>query len=902
MQAIVKTWKNRLPVISDDLSHWSDVFTWRQHHYQFIIKHVDAKHEQGTSTSVFGVHASAQAIIHFGKIARKHNLTGVCLDALARIYTIPSVPVDDCFYNIRQRVKCHLQMAQVTGAKDLQEGFEVMETSDIGYFSKELTAEFLALKGMLLAQLGHISEAGNTFAVAVEKHDTLVKGWALWGDFLESQFIKSPNPDIGLGVSTITCFLYACKHQNESKSRKYLAKVLWLLTYDDHKFSLTEAVDKYVVGVPPIQWLPWIPQLLTCLVWNEGKFMLNILTQLGRTYLQAVYLPIRTLFLTLKIEQQLLERYKSADRQFNPGSRSELQKIRSGVTDAESIKASESMVSCTKIMHILRDTHPTVVLALEGFADQFVWLREIWYEEVLRQLRQGLAKCYVTAFENRGAVSEATITPHTQNFVCKVVSTFGIGVENVKSSSNSSVISSGSESLAKRAEVTNQDPDFIKMKKQFSSDFDFSVPGAMKLQNFIYKLKKWIRMLEAKTKLAPKSFLIEEKCRFISSFSLQTAEIELPGEFLLPKPSPYHVKISRFMPRVEFVQKHNTAARRLFIRGHNGKIYPYLVVNDSGLSDARREERVLQLLRMLNHYLGKQKETSRRFLHMTVPRVVAWSTQMRLIEDNPASVSLLDVYKGACATLDVEYDSPVSKYYERLAGVQARGLQASHQILKDILKDVQTSMIPKTLLKDWALKTYPSPTDYWTFRKMFTLQLSLTCFCEYVLHLTRLNPDMLYIHQDSGLLNVSYFKFDVEDPKGELNANRPVPFRLTPNIQELLTETGISGPLTASMIASAKCFVYPNFEVPSILRAILRDEMIFILKKRQEEKQRTVPTGEVKGEQIIKAVTRAVDSINARLNSLSHFDGTESKVSKLVVAAKSPDNLCRMDPAWHPWL
>lgn len=71
--------------------------------------------------------------------------------------------------------------------------------------------------------------------------------------------------------------------------------------------------------------------------------------------------------------------------------------------------------------------------------------------------------------------------------------------------------------------------------------------------------------------------------------------------------SHYYVKISRFMPRVELVQKHNTAARRLFIRGHNGKIYPYLVVNDSGLSVARREERVLQLLRMLNHYLGKQK-------------------------------------------------------------------------------------------------------------------------------------------------------------------------------------------------------------------------------------------------------------------------------------------------------
>ena len=60
-----------------------------------------------------------------------------------------------------------------------------------------------------------------------------------------------------LGVYAITCYLHACRHQNESKSRKYLAKVLWLLTYDDDKSTLADAVDKHSFGVPPIQWLPW---------------------------------------------------------------------------------------------------------------------------------------------------------------------------------------------------------------------------------------------------------------------------------------------------------------------------------------------------------------------------------------------------------------------------------------------------------------------------------------------------------------------------------------------------------------------------------------------------------------------------------------------------------------------
>ncbi|XP_034936834.1 transformation/transcription domain-associated protein [Chelonus insularis] len=926
MKAIVKTWRNRLPVIADDLSHWSDIFTWRQHHYTFISSHYDSQQDQSTNHSMLGVHASAQAIIHFGKIARKHNLTGVCLDSLSRIYTIPSVPIVDCFQKIRQQVKCYLQMASVTGNNELQEGLEVIESTNLKYFTKEMTAEFYALKGMLLSQIGRSDDANKAFSAAVQLHDTLVKAWALWGDYLEQIFTRDSR-QISIGVSAITCFLHACRHQNESKSRKYLAKVLWLLTYDDEKSSLMEAVDKYAVGVPPIQWLPWIPQLLMCLVRHEGNVILNLLSQVGRMFPQAVYFSIRTLYLTLKIEQR--ERYKSAEiaagKNVSDDSESKSgnaasgvqQQMASNITNTSSsstaaaapetgpIRATPPMWRCSKIMHMQRDIHPTILSSLEGIVDQMVWFRETWYEEVLRQLRQGLAKCYAIAFENRGAVSEATITPHTLNFVKKLVSTFGIGIENISSSQNvnNTFGSAASESLARRAQATVQDPVFQKMKGQFTSDFDFTVPGAKLLHNLISKLKKWIKILEGKTKQLPKSFLIEEKCRFLSNFSLKTAEVELPGEFLLPKHSHYYVRIARFMPRVEVVQRHNTAARRLRIRGHNGRLYPYLVVNDAGLGDARREERVLQLLRMLNYYLAKQKETSRRFLHFTVPRVVAVSPQMRLVEDNPASISLLDIYKLGCAKLGMEHDAPIARYYEKLAAMQARGGQPSHQCLRDILKEVQTTMVPKTLLKDWAVKTFPVATDYWTFRKMFTLQLSLACFCEYVLHLTRLNPDMMYIHQDSGLVNIAYFKFDVDDTSGELDANRPVPFRLTPNIIEFITSTGVSGPLTASAIATARCLVHPSFKVHTILRAILGDEVIADHNRKQEDSENASQSpSDMKGELLITMVTRAVTAIMNRLNSLANFEGTDSKMSTLVAAANSHDNLCRMDPSWHPWL
>ncbi|XP_033975211.1 transformation/transcription domain-associated protein isoform X2 [Trematomus bernacchii] len=901
MKTVVKTWRNRLPIVSDDLSHWSSIFMWRQHHYQAIVTayETNTQHDPNNNNAMLGVHASASAIIQYGKIGRKQGLVNVALDILSRIHTIPTVPIVDCFQKIRQQVKCYLQLAGVMGKNECMQGLEVIESTNLKYFTKEMTAEFYALKGMFLAQINKSEEANKAFSAAVQMHDVLVKAWAMWGDYLENIFVK--DRQLHLGVSAITCYLHACRHQNESKSRKYLAKVLWLLSFDD-KNTLADAVDKYCIGVPPIQWLAWIPQLLTCLVGSEGKPLLNLISQVGRVYPQAVYFPIRTLYLTLKIEQR--ERYKSdSSGQQQPSSVGA--QPHSGASDPGPIRATAPMWRCSRIMHMQRELHPTLLSSLEGIVDQMVWFRENWHEEVLRQLQQGLAKCYSVAFEKSGAVSDAKITPHTLNFVKKLVSTFGVGLENVPNVSTM-FSSAASESLARRAKATAQDPVFQKMKGQFTTDFDFSVPGSMKLHNLISKLKKWIKILEAKTKQLPKFFLIEEKCRFLSNFSAQTAEVEIPGEFLMPKPTHYYIKIARFMPRVEIVQKHNTAARRLYIRGHNGKIYPYLVMNDACLTESRREERVLQLLRLLNPCLEKRKETTKRHLFFTVPRVVAVSPQMRLVEDNPSSLSLVEIYKQRCAKKGIEHDNPISRYYDRLATVQARGTQASHQVLRDILKEVQGNMVPRSMLKEWALHTFPNATDYWTFRKMFTIQLALIGLAEFMLHLNRLNPEMLQIAQDTGKLNVSYFRFDINDATGDLDANRPVPFRLTPNISEFLTTIGVSGPLTASMIAVARCFSQPNFKVDGILKAVLRDEIIAWHKKTQEDTSMPLsPAGQpenMDSQQLVSLVQKAVTAIMTRLHNLAQFEGGESKVNTLVAAANSLDNLCRMDPAWHPWL
>ena len=70
------------------------------------------------------------------------------------------------------------------------QGLEVIESTNLKYFTKEMTAEFYALKGMFLAQIGRSDDANKAFSAAVQMHDTLVKAWALWGDYLEQVFTR----------------------------------------------------------------------------------------------------------------------------------------------------------------------------------------------------------------------------------------------------------------------------------------------------------------------------------------------------------------------------------------------------------------------------------------------------------------------------------------------------------------------------------------------------------------------------------------------------------------------------------------------------------------------------------------------------------------------------------------
>ncbi len=51
-------------------------------------------------------------------------------------------------------------------------------------------------------------------------------------------------------------------------------------------------------------------------------------------------------------------------------------------SDPGPIRATTPMWRCSRIMHMQRELHPTLLSSLEGIVDQMVWFRENWHEEV----------------------------------------------------------------------------------------------------------------------------------------------------------------------------------------------------------------------------------------------------------------------------------------------------------------------------------------------------------------------------------------------------------------------------------------------------------------------------------------------------------------------------------------
>jgi transformation/transcription domain-associated protein len=292
LKMVLQAWRERLPNLHDDISIWSDLVAWRQNVFHSInnayIPLIGGP-TQGSGTAsnnantygYRGYHETAWIINRFAHVARKHDLLDVCFTSLTKIYTLPNIEISEAFLKLREQARCHYQKPN-----DLQAGLEVINNTNLMFFSISQKAEFYTLKGMFHARFGRNEEANLAFGQAVQLDMTQAKAWAEWGRFNDRMFKEIPN-DLSYAANAVSCYLQAAGQYKCGKSRPLLTRILWLLSLDDNALTISRAFDTYKGDAAFWFWINLIPQLCLSFSHREVKQARYVLLNLARLFPQV---------------------------------------------------------------------------------------------------------------------------------------------------------------------------------------------------------------------------------------------------------------------------------------------------------------------------------------------------------------------------------------------------------------------------------------------------------------------------------------------------------------------------------------------------------------------------------------------------------------------------------------
>ncbi|KAE8346166.1 hypothetical protein BDV24DRAFT_124376 [Aspergillus arachidicola] len=295
LKLLLGTWRDRLPNLWDDINAWQDLVTWRQHIFQLInatylsLLPPQTNNVASNSYAYRGYHETAWIINRFAHVARKHQMPEVCINQLSRIYTLPNIEIQEAFLKLREQAKCHYQ-----NPKELNSGLDVINNTNLNYFGAQQKAEFYTLKGMFLAKLSHVSEANDAFGVALYYDLRLAKAWSEWGQYSDQRFKKSDPSDYELASNAVSCYLEAAGLYKNSKARKLLSRILWLLSLDNEEGRVAAAFENFKGDTPVWYWITFIPQLLTSLSHREARLCKALLVKIAKLYPQALFFLLRT--------------------------------------------------------------------------------------------------------------------------------------------------------------------------------------------------------------------------------------------------------------------------------------------------------------------------------------------------------------------------------------------------------------------------------------------------------------------------------------------------------------------------------------------------------------------------------------------------------------------------------
>ena len=896
LKTLMQTWRERLPNMWDDINAWSDLVAWRQHVFSAVNKSylplvplIQRTEGPGSSTNSYayrGYHETAWIINRFAHVARKHGLDDVCISSLTKIYTLPNIEIQEAFLKLREQARCHYHRPA-----ELSQGLDVINNTNLMFFAAAQKAEFFSLKGMFLSKLGQGEEANRAFATAIQMDLNLPKSWKEWGRYSDRLFRDKPTA-MHLAANAISCYLQAAGLYMNAKSRKILVRILWLLNCDDAQGTLWQACDNFKGETPIWYWIAFIPQLLQLLSHKDAKFARKLLMQIAKTFPQSLYYYLRTTredYMLIKrsavaASQRASSRQSENDNKGFSEPQQATQTASQSNDPANQTQFNEQPTEqpvqrqpweyIDEIMNILKTAFPLLALTMENMADQLQQRFKPSNDEDIYRLTNALLNDALQQYIHRAPLA----------------------------TDNSQLPQSSQINVARFAE--NLPPGAL--KTTFENDFVRSKPT---LREYVARLQRWRDRYEESLDMRPRRQHLEHCSHYLVEFRHQRFdEVEVPGQYLrLEDNSANFVRISRFLPEYTLVRSSGMCNRRITILSNKGSLHSFTVQLPSARY-CRREERIFQLLRLLNTVLDRKIQTRKRGLRFNVPMAVPISPQLRLLESDETSVSMQDIYERHCKELGIGKDDPIVAWVEKMRstwdGNSGNRTNVDFANLRmELMEEISVKMVSDRVLDTYFTRVMSSPSDLWLLRKQFTLQMATTMFITYVLFISARLPGRIHISQRTGAVVMSDVVPTFSPTAPHFKSPDPTPFRLSPNIQYFIGPIGIEGILTSSFMALGRALTDSEYDLEDYLGIFVRDELHFWVSRVQRQVSKGV---EASREIIVQNSLEIVKRVRLMSCRFGQEKSTETPVNQAVLDlinyASHPSKLALQDPTWMPWL
>ncbi|KAG6866480.1 hypothetical protein C0991_003998 [Blastosporella zonata] len=881
LKMVLQAWRERLPNLHDDISIWSDLVAWRQNVFHSInnayIPLISPPNQpaagsttNNTTYGYRGYHETAWIINRFAHVARRHDLLDVCFTSLTKIYTLPNIEISEAFLKLREQARCHYQKPN-----DLQAGLEVINNTNLMFFSSSQKAEFHTLKGMFFARFGRNDEANHAFGQAVQLDMTQAKAWAEWGRYNDRMF-KENNGDLGSAANAVSCYLQAAGQYKSAKSRPLIARILWLLSLDDNAFTISRAFDTYKGDAAYWFWIPLIPQLLLSLSQRELKQARYVLMNLARLYPQALFYHLRTTreeMHMIKKNQEKMQAARAASA--NPvGDPSRENGEVSQATPSSDVNhpnqppAPDALPNQPRqpsehvddILNVLKTSFPLLILSLETMVDQISHkFKLVVDEDIYRNI------CLL-------------LQDAVQNYVVRMNSPEDDGL----------LIQHTIDTIVRMA--MNIPPP---VRKEYEEDFLHSKPN---LYEYVQKLQQWRDRYEGILDARPRVQQLAMLSHYLTEFQYSKVdEIEVPGQYTEEKDSNQNfVRIQKFAPKVE-----NCRSIQL-----------------PGFRQYRREDRVSQLLRTFNSALSRKKESRKRNLHFHLPAAVSFSPMVRLIQMDASYIPLGDIYDRHCNAIGISKEEAILYSGEKVKKVLKEFRQSASRTLtkteyltlkKDVYDEVTVKMIPEDLITRYMMSTMANSDELWRMRKQFTLQIASSSFMTYALCFSSRHPHRFHLSRSTGLISMSELLPGVSNQAPLFATSDVVPFRFTPNMQHFVGPVFMEGILTSGILAIGRSLTEPEFELEQSLCLFGRDEVNAWMAMRNQPWQADTIFRQSVAANIDGVVKRCetmackVEREQAVNNGNIGTVPVVQTVTNLISSATNPIQLAKMGELYHPW-